>query len=177
MTSPLTLLDMTVELLDAAIEDQQRLGRLLDASVAAGWEGFPEALPILRRSCAEGRGGGADGGGRWGGLFFLLQAPRVLAGMGGYKGGPSREGIVEIGYAIAPELRGRGLATLATRLMLRRAFADPAITAVDAHTLAQENPSTRVLRKTGFTMIGEVVDPDDGALWHWRAPRPPVQTI
>jgi len=174
-TTTLALVDMTVELLDAAIEDQARLGRLLGAAVAAGWEGFPEALPVLRRSCAEGWGAGAgaaDGGeSRWGGLFFLLQAPRVLVGMGGFKGGPSRDGVVEIGYAVAPEFRGRGLATLATRLMLGRAFADPAIAAVDAHTLAQDSPSTRLLLRIGFQKIGEVVDPDDGPIWHWRARR------
>jgi ribosomal-protein-alanine N-acetyltransferase len=174
MTTPpmtLALVDMTVELLDAAIDDQVRLGRLLAAAVAAGWEGFPEALPVLRRFCAEGWGGGAGGDGRWGGLFFLLETPRVLVGMGGYKGGPSPDGVVEIGYAVAPEFRGRGLATLATRLMLRRAFAEPTIAAVDAHTLAQDNPSTRVLRRTGFQKIGEMVDPDEGPIWHWRARR------
>ena len=164
---PLQLVSATVDLLDAAIEDQLRLGRLLGAAIADDWAGFPESLPGLRSSCARGPGGGS-----WGTFLFVHQDPRTLVGMGGFKGGPSREGVVEIGYAIAPAFQGRGLATEAARQMVERAFADPAVRAVDAHTLAEENPSTGILRKLGFARIGEQVDPDDGPIWHWRVGRP-----
>jgi RimJ/RimL family protein N-acetyltransferase len=56
--------------------------------------------------------------------------------------------------------------------MIRRAFADPHVRAVDAHTLAQASASTGVLEKAGFRRIGEAVDPDAGSVWHWRLPRP-----
>ena len=37
---------------------------------------------------------------------------------------------VEIGYAVAPEWQGRGLATCAVRAMLREAYAAPEVKAV-----------------------------------------------
>jgi [ribosomal protein S5]-alanine N-acetyltransferase len=90
--------------------------------------------------------------------------------MGGFKGPPSA-GAVEIGYAIAPTLQRRGLATAAARQLVERAFADPNVGAVDAHTLAQRNASVRVLEKLGMQRIGEVPDHEHGAIWHWRIRR------
>lgn len=159
---------MTYELLDAAISDQRRLGGLLSASISEGWEGFPEALPILKASYQAGAGER-----RWGALGFVLAEPKTLVGLGGFKGDPSPEGVVEVGYAIAPAFRGQGLATEATRSMVDSAFADPRVRAVDAHTLGHENPSTRVLGKAGFRKIGERIDPEAGAIWHWRLERKP----
>ena len=46
--SRLKLVDGTLELLSAALEGRGALERLLGVSVAEGWEGFPEALPVLR---------------------------------------------------------------------------------------------------------------------------------
>jgi RimJ/RimL family protein N-acetyltransferase len=162
-TAPLALVDGSFELLDAAIEDPSRLARLLEATLASGWEGFPESLPGLRSSYAK---GSVEGG--WGTVLFLLRDPRTLVGLGGYKGPPSAEGNVEIGYAIAPAFRGRGFATSAARQLVGRALRDSRARAVDAHTLAQANASTRVLEKLRFERIGQVDDPDDGPIWHWR---------
>ena len=153
----LNLVSAPFELLDAAIEDEPKLGRLLAATVADGWAGFPDSLPVLRNSCARNPPGHA-----WGTFFFVLDDPRTLVGLGGYKGGPSDEGIVEIGYAIAPAFRGRGLATAAVQEMVTRGFGDPQVRFIDAHTLAQPNASTRVLEKSGFEMLGALEDPDGG---------------
>jgi hypothetical protein len=30
------------------------------------------------------------------------------------------------------------------------------------------NASTRILERIGMTLIGEVVDPDDGLVWRWE---------
>jgi len=121
---------------------------------------------VLRSSCASSPRGHA-----WGAFFFVLDDPRTLVGLGGYKGGPSNEGGVEIGYAIAPAFRGRGLATAAVQQLVTRGFGDPQVRFIDAHTLAQANASTRVLEKSGFEMVGALEDPDDGPIWHWRLSR------
>jgi RimJ/RimL family protein N-acetyltransferase len=76
--------------------------------------------------------------------------------------------VVEIGYAIAPAFQRQGLATDAVAQMIHRAFADPGVQAVDAHTLGETNASTRVLEKSGFEKIAEIMDPDDGPVWQWR---------
>jgi [ribosomal protein S5]-alanine N-acetyltransferase len=163
----LKLLNGTLELLTAAIAGDRALEALLGVAVADGWAGFPEALPVLCASYSEHPQGLA-----WGSLFFIEAQARTLVGLGGFKGAPSSDGVVEIGYAIAPAYQGRGLATDAVAQMIQRAFADAVVRAVDAHTLGHESPSTRVLEKSGFRRIGEAHDPDAGAVWHWRRERP-----
>jgi len=161
--SRLRLVDGTLALLSAALEGRSALEGLLGVSVAEGWEGFPDALPILRASYES-----TPEGQRWGSSFFIEVAASTLVGFGGFKGPPSADGVVEIGYAIAPAFRGRGLATDAVTQLVQRAFADGAVRAVDAHTLGHDNPSTRVLQKSGFRKIAEIVDPDEGLIWQWR---------
>jgi ribosomal-protein-alanine N-acetyltransferase len=136
---------------------------LLHASIAEGWEGFPEALPVLRDSYR-----GTSEAQEWGSLFFIETGGPTLVGLGGFKGPPSAEGVVEIGYAIAPAFRGQGLATEAVAQMIERARSAAAVRAVDAHTLGCDNPSTRVLQRNGFRKIAEWDDPTDGPIWHWR---------
>ncbi|NUR87837.1 MAG: GNAT family N-acetyltransferase [Nonomuraea sp.] len=63
---------------------------------------------------------------------------------------PPSDGILELGYGIAPSRRGRGYATEATR-----ALAAHALTAAEVHTVSAtvelSNPSSvRVLEKSGF---------------------------
>jgi len=163
----LNLVDGTHALLSAAIAGPESLEALLGASVAEGWAGFPEALPVIRATYEASPGVQA-----WGSLFFLEPEARALVGFGGFKGPPSPEGVVEIGYAIAPAFQRQGLATDAVAQMVQRAFADPTIRAVDAHTLGNANPSTRVLEKSGFQRIAEFHDPNEGAVWQWRRVRP-----
>jgi [ribosomal protein S5]-alanine N-acetyltransferase len=85
--------------------------------------------------------------------------------------------VVEIGYEIAPEFRGRGLATAAVRAMIDKAVASSSrISSVIAHTLAAENPSTGVLRRIGFEHVGEVDHPEEGTVWRWALAVPAVAT-
>jgi ribosomal-protein-alanine N-acetyltransferase len=162
----LNLVDANLELLTAAVAGGGELGALLGVSVVDGWAGFPEALPVLQASYAQSPHARA-----WGSLFFVEPRVRTLVGFGGFKGPPSSDAAVEIGYAIAPAFRGQGLATDAVAQMVHRAFADTAVRAVDAHTLGHANPSTRVLEKSGFRKIGEAEDADVGVVWHWRRER------
>ncbi len=166
--SHLELVDATFALLDAAVEGRAALEASLQVPVAEGWEGFPEALPMLRASYQ-----GNPEPHRWGSLLFIKTDVPILVGLGGFKGAPTAEGVVEIGYAIAPAFRGQGLATDAVAQMVGRAFADATVRAVDAHTLGHENPSTRVLQRSGFRKIAESDDPANGPIWQWRRERTP----
>ncbi len=159
-----TLVTADLELIDAALDDEARLGTLLDAEVADGWVSFAGALEHTRATLA------ADpASARWGTRLFLAGEPSTLVGWGGFKGPPA-EGVVELGYEIAPAYRGRGLATEATERMLDEAFAEGAVDAVIAHTLAEPGPSTRVLEKTGFTREGEFSE-DGQDVWRFRRER------
>ena len=159
------LVPADLRLLDAALESDEALGRAMGVSVAPGWNSFPEALAHVRGTVA------ADPAAvEWGTRFFV-EGDRMV-GWGGFKGAPSADGEVELGYEIAEAERGRGLATAATEEMLRVAWAAPEVGSVIAHTLAERNASTRVLEKCGFTHEAEIEDPGDGPVWRWRISRP-----
>jgi ribosomal-protein-alanine N-acetyltransferase len=129
-------------------------------AVAAGWVGFPEALPHV-----------LDGARRepespWGSHLFFDEADGALVGFGGFKGAP-RDGEVELGYAVAPSRQGRGIATAVVTELVDRARA-AGVATVTAHTLAEDNPSTAVLRKNRFVRTAELDDPDTGTIWRWE---------
>jgi len=104
----------------------------------------------------------------WWTYFSIHKQDNKLIGSGGYKGKPTSKGTVELGYEIAPDYRCRGLATEMTKGLIENAFKDQRVKSILAHTLGQENPSTRVLQKCGFEKIEEINDPDDGLLWKWE---------
>jgi RimJ/RimL family protein N-acetyltransferase len=108
----------------------------------------------------------------WYTYLFVAPGPDgALLGIGGFKG-PPQDGTVEIGYEIAPALRGRGLATAASVALIDIAR-DAGCTLVIAHTLAERNPSTSVLTKLGFEQTETVEDPDEGPVWRWELPIQP----
>ena len=108
----------------------------------------------------------------WGPHLFVVDEPRTLVGWGGFKGPPDDDGAVEIGYAIAPAWRGRGVATDAVWALLRAAWAAPEVRRVLANTLPEPNASVRVLEKSGFARDGENLDGDVGVVWRFRIDRP-----
>lgn len=97
---------------------------------------------------------------------FLVVEPVLeqVVGICGYKGPPGPDGGVEIAYGTFPPYEGKGYATAAARELLIRARAPR----VRAHTLPEANASIRILSKLGFTLAGEVQDPEDGPLWRWE---------
>ena len=74
-----------------------------------------------------------------------------LIGGVGFLGPPDDTGSIEIGYGIAPEQRGRGLATEAVQGLLAFAWSHPSVRRVRASTEATNLASQRVLEKAGMT--------------------------
>jgi RimJ/RimL family protein N-acetyltransferase len=107
------------------------------------------------------------------GFSVLQRSTRTPVGHGAFKA-PPENGIVEIAYAIDPDHRGRGYATEVARALVTYAFGFPEVSVVRAHTLPEENASTRVLEKCGLSRVGEVVDPEDGLVWRFQIKRPVV---
>lgn len=106
----------------------------------------------------------------WAPLLFVDSAADLVVGLGGYKGPPIR-GEVEMGYSVAPEHRGRGIATEAAEAMARHALKQPGVECVFAHTIPADGPSPRVLTKCGFARAGEGMDPREGLVWRWERRR------
>ena len=95
----------------------------------------------------------------------------TVIGACGFKGPPNDQGMVEIAYGLLAPFQGKGYATEAAQALLTYAAQDPRVMTLRAHTLPQENASTRVLTKCGFHKLGEVTDPEDGPVWRWERER------
>lgn len=98
--------------------------------VEPGWQGFRRPLPLLIARSQD------DERDRWGPHLFF-DADGALVGNGGWKGAPVG-GRAELGYAVAPRVRGRGIAGAAVRVLLARGRQAGLHIAV-AHTLAEES--------------------------------------
>lgn len=161
----LFLMPATQKMLDAAAdEDWRELSSLLGGvSFADEWNRFPEALAWQRDYQLE----HPEEFGWW--TYFIIHGmDGRLAGTCGYKGTPSPEGEVEIGYEIAPRYEGKGLGTEAANALIHNAFRHPEVNTINAHTLPEENASVQVLRKLGFQFAGEEHSLEDGTVWAWR---------
>lgn len=98
---------------------------------------------------------------------YLAEQDGRVVGTCAFKS-PPQEGRVEIAYFTFPEHEGKGVATrMARRLVQIARDADQAV-AVFAQTLPQENASTAVLRKLGFTRTETAHDDEVGEVWGWQ---------
>jgi RimJ/RimL family protein N-acetyltransferase len=95
----------------------------------------------------------------------------AVVGGCGFKGPPDAAGAVEIAYGIDAAQRGNGYATEAAAAMVAYAFGDDRVRTVLAHTLSATGASARVLTKSGFRHVGQVIDPEDGEVCRWERTR------
>ncbi len=78
------------------------------------------------------------------------------------------DGVIDIGYGIAPSRQGRGHARGAVAAIVAWARTEPRVTAVTAETSVQNRPSQCVLERNGFLRTGERTDTEDGDLICWK---------
>lgn len=98
---------------------------------------------------------------------YIARRGSTPVGYGGFKSVPAEDGSIELGYLTFPLHEGTGVAKALVAAMIEIARENGAI-AVLAHTLCEENPSTRVLRANGFVRDGFGEDDDEGTVWRWR---------
>jgi ribosomal-protein-alanine N-acetyltransferase len=149
--------------LNALLQSEQALADLLEVEFAENWLIFPESVPYSLKMLEAN-----PQILRWGMHLFLKKDENKIIGSGGFKGVADETGMVEIGYAISPVYENQGLATEAARGMIDYAFSWSPVRMVDAHTLAAENASAKILQKCGMTKIAEKQDPEEGDIWQWR---------
>ena len=104
----------------------------------------------------------------WGGYLAVDGDTRQVVGSCAFKGPPTPDSTVEIAYFTYPGFEGRGYATAMARRLLELANGAPEVKRVIAHTLPEQNASTRILERIGMSFVGEVMDPDDGLVWRWE---------
>jgi RimJ/RimL family protein N-acetyltransferase len=92
---------------------------------------------------------------RFGPRRIELRAGGAVVGGIGFLGPPDADGAVLVGYGVAAEHRGRGIAGEALGAMLALARADGGVRRVAGHAAADNLASRRVLEKAGFHLAGE----------------------
>lgn len=102
------------------------------------------------------------------GVALVERATGAVVGSAGLNGPPDAEGVVEVAYGLVPAYRGRGYAREAARALSEYALGPGGARCVRAHTRSDNAASARVLVACGFTLVGEVLDPDDGPVQRWE---------
>ncbi len=156
-TARLGLLPGTKSVLKAELAGREELAAALGLEIPESWP-----PPLYDADAMEWMLGRLEEDGdfeEWGFRYFVRRgeggSASVAVGAGGFKGPPSFEGSVEIGYSVLPEFRRQGFATEAAQGLMQRVYEDPRVTHIIAETLADLVPSIGVLKKTGFALVGE----------------------
>jgi RimJ/RimL family protein N-acetyltransferase len=99
-------------------------------------------------------------------IGYLAEVDGKLVGSAGFKGQPIN-GKIEIAYGIFDAYQKQGMGTAICNELVNLVLkTDPSIK-ITARTLMEENFSTKILRKNDFTLVGTVIDPEDGEVWEW----------
>lgn len=83
-------------------------------------------------------------------------------GKAGFHGAPDADGMVEVGYAIAPEHRRQGYARAALETLLERARREPDVTTLRATISPTNAASLGLIGEYPFVEVGEQWDDEDG---------------
>ena len=152
ITERLELIPANEQLLRAAQQGDATLAEALGVRLAPAWPPeFYEETSLAWTLDQLAKGPEQAG---WLMYFFVVRDGRMLIGYGGYKGAPTGDGTVEVGYSVVDDHQRRGYATEATRGLVVRAFSYPQVSRVVAETMPDRIPSIGVLEKIGFTFIG-----------------------
>jgi [ribosomal protein S5]-alanine N-acetyltransferase len=103
----------------------------------------------------------------WGGYLAIDPLKKRVVGTCAFKGSPI-DGVVEIAFFTFEPYGGKGYATAMLNGLIDICRPTPAVRKLIAHTMPEENAVTAILRKNGFSKIGDKVDPEDGPVWLWE---------
>ena len=160
-TPRLLLLAASRALLTAELHKPQYFPVLLGAALPADWPPGEYDRDAMEYFLAQLTAGGRAAAG-WYGWYALRKAegdvPRTLVGAGGFMGPPDAAGTAEIGYSIAADWRGQGLATELVGGLVQQAAATGLVRELVAHTDADNAASQQVLRRNGFAPAGLATD-------------------
>ncbi len=163
-TKNLKIIACDDEILQAAIDGNDVLASKINAIVEDDWTEFGElafqyALNKLKVGEDEKY---------WWTYFPIHKQDNKLIGSAGYKGKPTIEGVIELGYEIRSNYRNRGLATELVIGLIDNALKDTKVKSIIAHTLGHHNASTSVLKKCRFEKVDEMDDSEHGIIWKWK---------
>jgi ribosomal-protein-alanine N-acetyltransferase len=170
-TARLLLVAGTPELVTAELHHRKDFGERLQAEIPTNW---PPPLNdeqsmkwCLRYFAAHQQSEG------WVNWYFVLRnqdgtGPTAI-GNGGFRGKPTADGTVELGYSILPQFQNFGYATEAVDGLIGWAFSHSQVKRLIAETYPTIPKSIRVLEKNGFRFRGS--GSDAGTLRYERLPQ------
>ena len=169
-TKHIRLIPSNISLLHHALIGNKQFEKIIEAKVPKNWTGFgleplKESLHKLQKNIEEFV---------WLTYFPIHKQDNLLIGSCCYKGKPLLNSAVEIGYEIIPEYRNKGYTTEIVEKLITNAFMYNFVLTVNAHTVPEENASTKILHKLGFSKIVEINDPVDSLIWKWELKRKSV---
>jgi len=153
-TARLTLIAATPAMARAELRDAMEFAHEVGCTVPLDWPpplNDPASMTwYLEYLIAHPSAGG------WSKWYFADRRaePYLLVGNGGFKGAPSPNGTVEIGYSILPAQQRNGLASEAVEALVEWAFDHSEVRRVIAHTYPDLHASISVLRRNGFLELG-----------------------
>ena len=103
---------------------------------------------------------------QWCSTFYIREPDGTIVGGCGFKDAPFNAR-VELGYAVSPQRRNRGIATAAVAALVSIAFESGEVDEVLAQISELNASSTRVVEKLGFMSIGSVTDQENELLVQW----------
>ncbi|WAH38566.1 GNAT family N-acetyltransferase [Alicyclobacillus dauci] len=162
-TKRLRMESWTIELADAAMNDQSKLSRSLGVTVPDDFPNKPVRHVVLPSKLMELREDPSRG--VWSGIIIHV-GDNIIIGSMGFKAPPDREGIVEIGYDIIPAYQSQGYATEMAKALIAWAFEQPSVRVITAECLPDNWASARVLQKVGMRQVNSSAD-----MVRWELPR------
>jgi [ribosomal protein S5]-alanine N-acetyltransferase len=156
-TQRLRLIAATIEHGEAEVHKSGQLSKLLGAQIPETWPpplNDDASMLWFLRYLQENPD--AHGWTMW---YFVLRngpggMPKVI-GSGGFKGKPSTDGTVEMGYSIMENHQRQGYCTEAMRALVDWAFEHNDVNRVVAETMLDLTPSIRVMEKVGLAFVGK----------------------
>ncbi|PEA52656.1 GNAT family N-acetyltransferase [Bacillus pseudomycoides] len=150
-TERLKMISFTLELVEATIQGNEELSKIVLYKVSKQWPmpDYAEILPWIAERLQEN-----PESSRWSGLIIHKKDNTIIGDMG-CKGAPDVNGIVEIGYSIVPDYQEKGYATEMVKGLVQWLLNQENVTTIKAECLTSNTASVRVLEKSGFCCVLE----------------------
>lgn len=151
-TSRLLLVGATKESLIAELQHREALRRILGVAVPGNWPPPLYDKPAIEYTLNYLREN--PDAKDWIFWYIILKENPIAIGITGFKGKPSSDGTVEIGYSVCGQFQRNGYASEAVGVLITHAFSHDAVQRVIAETLPELAPSIKVMERNGLKFIG-----------------------
>lgn len=156
-TKRLSLVPVTREILEADLNNQERLSSLLGAAIPAAWPPPLMDKGVIREFL---RMQDDPSGPLFAAWYWVLKDPATetgtLIGNGGILSAEGRPDTAVLGYSVLEEFWNHGYATEAVGALVPVIFTLQGITRIIATTYPHLTASIRVLEKNGFIRTDEI---------------------